>query len=85
MVESRKSSMGEERRKSSMTPGSQNVNVPEKPLDLDYVLINELGQFGRFQIQNFLLVSIPIIMSAFMSEYIFSAAAVPHRLLLIIN
>ncbi|XP_041980312.1 organic cation transporter protein-like [Aricia agestis] len=50
-----------------------------KPLDLDDVLVNELGQFGRFQIRNMLLVSVPIIMSAFMSEYIFSAAAIPHR------
>lgn len=48
-------------------------------INLDWVLINELGQFGRFQLTNLLLVSIPIIMSAFMSEYIFSAAAVPHR------
>lgn len=51
----------------------------KKPLDLDDVLVNELGQFGWFQMRNILLVAIPIIMSAFMSEYIFSAAAVPHR------
>ncbi|XP_050348785.1 organic cation transporter protein-like [Nymphalis io] len=50
-----------------------------KPLDLDDVLINELGQFGWFQLRNILLVSIPIMMSAFMSEFIFSAAAIPHR------
>ncbi|XP_050348549.1 organic cation transporter protein-like [Nymphalis io] len=50
-----------------------------KPLDLDDVLINELGQFGCFQMRNILLVTIPIMMSAFMSEYIFSAAAIPHR------
>ncbi|CAH2241431.1 organic cation transporter protein-like [Pararge aegeria] len=52
---------------------------PEKPVDLDDVLTNELGQFGRFQLRNFILVAIPIIMSAFMSEFIFSAAAIPHR------
>ncbi|XP_026331101.1 uncharacterized protein LOC113238491, partial [Hyposmocoma kahamanoa] len=48
-------------------------------IDLDYVLVNELGQFGRFQLMNILLVAVPTIMSAFMSEYIFSAAAIPHR------
>lgn len=78
MEDSRENSVEEERHKSSMTPGSRKASVLE-PLDLDYVLVNELGQFGRFQLQNILLVAIPIIMSAFMSEYIFSAAAIPHR------
>lgn len=77
----------EENKKSSMTDdimgsGSQKANEIESPVDLDYVLINEIGQFGRFQLRNFLLVAVPIIMSAFMSEYIFSAAAIPHRYLL---
>ncbi|XP_026319114.1 organic cation transporter protein-like [Hyposmocoma kahamanoa] len=79
MVTSRKGSMAEERRKSSMTPDSRKASVFEKPVDLDDVLVNEVGQFGRFQLQNILLVALPIIMSAFMSEYIFSAAAIPHR------
>ncbi|XP_075975382.1 organic cation transporter protein-like [Anticarsia gemmatalis] len=51
----------------------------EKPVDLDDVLVNELGQFGRYQLTNLLLIAIPTIMSAFMSEFIFSAAAIPHR------
>ncbi|XP_013146966.1 PREDICTED: organic cation transporter protein-like [Papilio polytes] len=55
------------------------THIPEKPIDLDSVLVNELGQFGRFQLKNILLVSLPILMSGFMSEYIFSAAAIPHR------
>ncbi|XP_034829225.1 organic cation transporter protein-like isoform X2 [Maniola hyperantus] len=54
-------------------------SVLEKPLDLDDVLVNELGQLGWFQIRIILLVVIPIMMAAFMSEYIFSAAAIPHR------
>ncbi|CAH2047631.1 unnamed protein product, partial [Iphiclides podalirius] len=54
-------------------------NATRKPIDLDDVLISELGQFGRFQFKNILLVSVPLIMSAFLSEYIFSAAAIPHR------
>lgn len=51
----------------------------KKPIDLDDVLVNELGQFGRFQMINMLMVAVPLIMSAFMNEYIFSAAAIPHR------
>ncbi|CAG5054645.1 unnamed protein product [Parnassius apollo] len=58
---------------------SRRKSVFEKPLDLDDVLVNELGQFGWFQLRNILLVALPIIASAFMSEYIFSAASVPHR------
>ncbi|XP_034829227.1 organic cation transporter protein-like [Maniola hyperantus] len=50
-----------------------------KPLSLDDVLTNELGQFGWFQLRNILLVAIPILMSAFPNEYVFSAAATPHR------
>ncbi|CAK1585777.1 unnamed protein product [Parnassius mnemosyne] len=65
----RKESEAESRRKS----------VFENPLELDDVLVNELGQFGCFQLRNILLVALPIIASAFMSEYIFSAASVPHR------
>ncbi|KPI95922.1 PREDICTED: organic cation transporter protein-like [Papilio xuthus] len=65
----RKQSEGEVKRKS----------VVNKPLELDDVLVNELGQFGFFQLRNILLVALPIIASAFMSEYIFSAAAIPHR------
>ncbi|XP_026744635.1 organic cation transporter protein-like [Trichoplusia ni] len=54
-------------------------SVFEKSIDLDYVLVNEIGQFGKYQMVNLLLVAIPLAMSAFMSEYIFSAAAIPHR------
>nr|XP_026496280.1 organic cation transporter protein-like [Vanessa tameamea] len=69
----------------SETPGQEILDkepdeiVNGKHLDLDDVLVNELGQFGCFQMRNILLVTIPIMMSAFMSEYIFSAAAIPHR------
>ncbi|XP_046978029.1 organic cation transporter protein-like [Vanessa cardui] len=65
-------------KKESITNGLE-ANMVEKPVDLDDVLTNELGQFGRFQLRNMLLVAVPIIMSAFMSEFIFSAAAIPHR------
>ncbi|CAB3246648.1 unnamed protein product [Arctia plantaginis] len=64
---------------SGLNAGLRKGSVFNKPLDLDDLLINELGQFGRYQITNLLLLSVPLIMSAFMSEYIFSAATIPHR------
>ncbi|XP_023935630.2 organic cation transporter protein-like [Bicyclus anynana] len=54
-------------------------NMYQKPLDLDDVLTNELGQFGWFQIRNILLVAYPIAICGLMAEYVFSAAAIPHR------
>lgn len=54
-------------------------NMSEGPIDLDDVLEKELGQFGRFQLTNILLVAIPLMIPAIMTEYIFSAAAIPHR------
>ncbi|XP_023935647.2 organic cation transporter protein-like [Bicyclus anynana] len=59
--------------------GEIKESMYEKPLDLDDVLVNELGQLGRYQLRIIALVAIPIMMSSFMSEYIFSAAAIPHR------
>ncbi|XP_023935708.2 organic cation transporter protein-like [Bicyclus anynana] len=55
------------------------VEVSEKPLSLDDVLTNELGQFGWFQIRNILLAAVLIILCGFGHEYIFSAGAIPHR------
>ncbi|XP_034829216.1 organic cation transporter protein-like [Maniola hyperantus] len=55
----------------------ENVNQPS--IDLDYILTNELGQFGRFQLRNVLLLALLIFFGGQMSEYIFSAAATPHR------
>ncbi|XP_034829488.1 organic cation transporter protein-like [Maniola hyperantus] len=54
-------------------------DVYQKVLDLDDVLADELGQFGWFQIRNILLVAYPIVICGLMTEYIFSAAATPHR------
>ncbi|KAJ8716892.1 hypothetical protein PYW07_003519 [Mythimna separata] len=78
--EDRKLVMADKRRDSNAEgPGHHKGSLFARPLDLDDVLVNELGQFGRYQILNLLLVSVPIILSAFMFEYIFSAAAIPHR------
>ncbi|XP_063534912.1 organic cation transporter protein-like [Cydia strobilella] len=48
-------------------------------IDLDWVINNELGQFGRFQMIHVLLLLFPVIAHAFLSEFVFSASAVPHR------
>ncbi|XP_073954901.1 LOW QUALITY PROTEIN: organic cation transporter protein-like [Choristoneura fumiferana] len=58
---------------------SNNATESSGPIDLDHVLVTELGQFGRYQLISLILVSVPMIFSAFMSEFIFSAAAIPHR------
>lgn len=48
-------------------------------IDLDYVLTNELGQFGLFQIRIIILLLIAIILYGTVQDFIFSAAATPHR------
>ncbi|CAH2241436.1 jg15633 [Pararge aegeria aegeria] len=55
------------------------TKVCEKPLALDDVLTNELGQFGWFQMRNILLAALPIMICGLGHEYIFSAAVTPHR------
>ncbi|XP_045769450.1 organic cation transporter protein-like isoform X2 [Maniola jurtina] len=54
-------------------------NVTPQPIDLDYLLANELGQFGWFQLRNVLLLALLTLFGGTSSEYIFSAAATPHR------
>lgn len=61
-----------------------NVKVEEgqKPqkVDLDKILIEELGQFGRYQLITLVLAALPVIFSAFAAgEYIFTTARIPSR------
>lgn len=61
-----------------------NVKVEEgqKPqkVDLDTILIEELGQFGRYQLITLALAALPVIFSAFAAgEYIFTTARIPSR------
>nr|XP_034829218.1 organic cation transporter protein-like isoform X2 [Maniola hyperantus] len=65
--------------RNKINAGSDRTADVGKPLDLDDVLTNELGQFGWFQLRNILLVAIPIVMATFSNEYVFSAADTPHR------
>ncbi|XP_047521131.1 solute carrier family 22 member 2-like isoform X1 [Pieris napi] len=51
----------------------------ERSVDLDYVLVNELGQFGRFQIKYICLIALPMMSAGFFGDYVFTATAIPHR------
>ncbi|XP_032512230.2 organic cation transporter protein-like [Danaus plexippus] len=49
-------------------------------MDIDSVLNNELGQFGKYQLINILLLTIPAIASGFMAgDYVFTAGKLPYR------
>lgn len=53
---------------------------PEKPIiDLDSILA-ELGQFGRYQVQIYCFILLPILFNAaYSAQYVFAAGAVPYR------
>ncbi|KAJ0183552.1 hypothetical protein K1T71_001528 [Dendrolimus kikuchii] len=52
---------------------------PKDSVDLESIL-KEIGDFGRYQIQTYCLILIPILFSAvYNSQYIFAAGATPHR------
>ena len=56
----------------------QNEKPPQ--IDLDEILVNEVGSFGRYQIIMVLLAAFPVIFSAFAAgEYIFTTARIPTR------
>ncbi|XP_026319079.1 organic cation transporter protein-like isoform X2 [Hyposmocoma kahamanoa] len=49
-------------------------------IDLDYILVEEVGQFGKYQLTTLLLAAVPVIFAAFASgEYIFTTARIPSR------
>lgn len=53
--------------------------APTQTNQLDAIII-QIGQFGRFQIINYLLLCLPIICNAFYSiSYFFTAGEVTHR------
>ncbi|KAL4713919.1 hypothetical protein ACJJTC_015573 [Scirpophaga incertulas] len=52
---------------------------PAKSLDLDDILVNQIGEFGKFQLTNLFLLFIPMLLCGLLNEYIFGTAVVPHR------
>ncbi|XP_028040383.1 organic cation transporter protein-like [Bombyx mandarina] len=52
-------------------------------VDLDQILVDEIGQFGKYQILTLLLAAFPIMFSAFAAgEYIFTTARINTRCLI---
>lgn len=61
--------------------GSGDIDIPKTSEEnqLDAIIV-EIGQFGHFQVFNYLLLCLPIICNAFYSiSYVFTASDVPHR------
>ncbi|EDW44438.1 GM22419 [Drosophila sechellia] len=60
-------------------PGDIDPPKTSEENQLDAIIV-EIGQFGRFQVFNYLLLCLPIICNAFYSiSYVFTAGDVPHR------
>lgn len=63
-----------------MASEEKGASGSHKPVDLDNILVEEVGQFGKYQIVTLLLAAFPVIFSAFASgEYIFTTARIPAR------
>ncbi|CAH2047621.1 unnamed protein product, partial [Iphiclides podalirius] len=63
-----------------MSTAKVETGAAKQGVDLDNILIEEVGQFGRYQIVTLLLAAFPVIFSAFASgEYIFTTARIPTR------
>lgn len=55
------------------------VNSDSK-MEFEVVLNNAIGEFGKYQVINLILLAVPALASAFMAgDYIFTAAKLPHR------
>ncbi|XP_023945421.2 organic cation transporter protein-like [Bicyclus anynana] len=49
-------------------------------MDFETVLNNELGEFGKYQLLNILLLALPAVASGFMAgDYVFTAGKLPYR------
>ncbi|XP_017013541.2 organic cation transporter 1-like isoform X1 [Drosophila takahashii] len=65
--------------KSETGPGAANPPKATEESQLDAIIV-EIGQFGRFQIFNYILLCLPIICNAFYSiSFVFTAGDVLHR------
>ncbi|XP_028161597.1 organic cation transporter protein-like [Ostrinia furnacalis] len=54
----------------------------KKGIDLDDILVEEVGQVGRYQLTVLALVAFPVIFSGFTTEYVFTTARIPTRCLI---
>lgn len=57
-----------------------NTDPPQESVDLDGILVQELGQFGRYQLKNMALCVLLVIFVAWSaSEYVFTTARTSSR------
>ncbi|XP_030021072.2 organic cation transporter protein [Manduca sexta] len=61
--------------------GAGESDAPSK-VDLDTILVEEIGQFGRFQLRTLCLTMIAVVFSAFHAEYVFTTARINTRCLI---
>ncbi|CAH2241429.1 organic cation transporter protein-like [Pararge aegeria] len=59
------------------------VKMPNKKVNLDNILVEEIGQFGRYQVRTLILTLVVIIFGAWgATEYIFTTARIKTRCLI---
>ena len=57
--------------------GAQAKNGQDADID---VVLNEIGQFGRFQIMNYALIALPVaLMACYVVSYVFTATPLEYR------
>lgn len=55
-------------------------SVCDKKVDFETALNSEIGQFGKYQLINILLLTVPAALSGFMAgDYVFTAGKLPYR------
>lgn len=58
----------------------EETDIDKPPLDLDTILVEEIGQFGLYQVKSMLLAIVVVIFAAWVaSEYVFSTARINTR------
>ncbi|CAH2091896.1 unnamed protein product [Euphydryas editha] len=59
---------------------TQGASESDNKMEFETILNNELGQFGKYQFINILLLAIPAAASGFMAgDYVFTAGRLPYR------
>ncbi|KAJ2951326.1 hypothetical protein O0L34_g5727 [Tuta absoluta] len=64
------------------TESGNSEDMKKKGIDLDTILVEELGQFGKYQLKTLLLLAVAMLLSGWQAEYIFTAARINTRCLI---
>ncbi|XP_030020471.2 organic cation transporter protein isoform X2 [Manduca sexta] len=79
----RRSSSDHHAMESKTEPLSQDPETPRTKVDLDTILVEELGQFGRYQLRTLALAAGLVIFAAWAAtEYVFTTARISTRCLI---